>query len=350
MRRLAIVPALLLLLAGSVPAGAAGGVAFPDGQWSGTAIWTGSISKKDIFASGSGKAVFTLGIEGGEVVGGEMTFSGTGQSQVPNATGKLKITESLQLSGTAAVIKAFGEIGFSGSVKVEGFGTVPVSGSWPASGRFSPTFASCSKVTGDLATEGRKVQESYGFATTVTAHFVAVPTGGGSASGAVVEEYKSLVAALVDAATAGFTAEDLLALAYQIDALNAKIMGLGACTGAPPGFEKGLSDTLLAALFQDALQMALDNAGQYNAQALLTLLGVGIRVGAVGLSVPGSAPLKQFAENLHIQFEATLTQKLNEAVAAGDVPTIIDILIGAQQYGLDGLADLAQGALAEITP
>lgn len=77
---------------------------------------------------------------------------------------------------------------------------------------------------------------------------------------------------------------------------------------------------------------------------------MGIRVGAIGESVPGSAPLKQKAKELLDGFEAGLEQKLDEATAAGDAPTIIDILIGAQQFGLDALAANAQGALAQVQP
>lgn len=340
--------ALGLLLAGAVPAGAAKGVAFPEGEWAGTAIWTGAISKKDIFASGSGKSSFTLGMEGGEVTGGEMTLKGTGQSQVPNATGKLSILENLELTGTAAVVNAFGEISFTGTVNVEGFGTVPVSGSFPASGSFSPTFASCNKVTGDLATQTRKVQQSYGFSTSVTANFVAIRTAGGAASKAIVAEYESLVAEIV--AIDSFTANDLLALAHQIDALNAKILGLSPCEAPPEGFEKGLSDTLLTALFQDLLEAPATLPEDFPTHYLISFLGVGIRVGAVGESVPGSAPLKQKAKELLDGFEAGLNQKLDEAISAGDAPTIIDILIAAQQFGLDALADKAQGGLAEVQP
>ncbi|MGH2657070.1 MAG: hypothetical protein ACRDIZ_10320 [Actinomycetota bacterium] len=348
MRWLAAVVALGLLVAGIIPAGAANGVAFPDGAWEGTAIWTGAISKKDIFASGSGTSAFTLGIDGGEVTGGEMTLQGTGQSQVPNATGKLSIVETLQLSGTAAVVKGFGQVGFKGTVNVQDFGTVPVSGSFAASGSFSPTFASCNKVTGDLAADTRKIQQSYGFNTSVTAKFVAIRTAGGSASAAIVDEYKSLTAELI--ALEDFTANELPALAHQIDALNAKILGLGPCQEPPEGFEHGLSDTLLTALFQDLLEAPAQLPENFPTHYLLSLLGVGIRVGAVGASVPGSAPLKQKAQELLAGFEAGLELKLNEAIATGDAQTIIDILIGAQQFGLDALADKAQGGLAQVQP
>jgi hypothetical protein len=70
-------------------------------------------------------------------------------------------------------------------------------------------------------------------------------------------------------------------------------------------------------------------------------------MGAVGNKVPGSGLLQSAAKNLLVQFEATLDLKLEAAAAAGDTQTILDILIGAQIYGLDDLADKAQGLLAE---
>jgi hypothetical protein len=349
MRRLALLTALGLLMGGTLPVRAAEGVAFPDGEWEGTAIWTGSISKTDVFASGNGKVAFTLTVDGGEVTGGELTMNGAGQSKVPGGSGKLKLAALLNLGGTADKVTANGSMGYNGTVTVTGFGTVPVSGTVAGStGTFSPSFASCNKVTGDLATEGRKVQAAAGFATTVTAKFVAIRTAGGASSAAILEEYKSLVAKLVN--IADFTANDLLALAHQIDALNAKILGLGPCEAPPEGFEQGLSDTLLTALFQDLLEAPATLPEHFPTHYLISFLGVGIRVGAVGESVPGSALLKQKAMELLVGFEAGLELKLNEAIAAGDMPTIIDILIAAQQFGLDSLANKAQGGLAEIQP
>ena len=63
---------------------------------------------------------------------------------------------------------------------------------------------------------------------------------------------------------------------------------------------------------------------------------------AVGNSVPGSGPYQEVAKNLLVEFEATLEAKLQTAAQAGDVQTVLDILVGAQQYGLDALANEAQ--------
>jgi hypothetical protein len=127
---------------------------------------------------------------------------------------------------------------------------------------------------------------------------------------------------------------------------------LGACGGPlPPGFTKGLSDTLLAALFQQMVrENVLDLPDQYTAQALLSILGVAVRIGAVGNSVAGSAALKKEATDLLAYFDTTLELKLDAAIAAKDTQTILDILIGAQQFGLDALANKAQGALAQVQP
>jgi hypothetical protein len=137
-------------------------------------------------------------------------------------------------------------------------------------------------------------------------------------------------------------------MVQQYEAYAAKVAGIGACGGKlPGGFESGLSDKALGFLFQDLLQKALDNPDAYTAQELLSLLASGLRMGAVGNKVPGSGLLQSAAKNLLVQFEATLDLKLQAAAAAGDTQTILDILIGAQIYGLDDLADKAQGLLAE---
>jgi len=348
MRRLAVLGALGLLLAGITPAGAAKDVAFPDGEWSGTAIWTGSISKQDVFASGNGKVAFSLAVDGGDVVAGELTMNGTGQSKVPGGTGKLKLVASLSLGGTAAKVTANGTLDYRGTVTVAGFGAVPVSGTAAGStGTFSPTFVSCNKVTGDLATQGRKVQQAAGFTTTVAAKFVAVRTGGSPAAQGLVEDYKGLVEAVLNLLTGGpVDIAVLLDVAHEIDALNAAFLGLGGCDVPPAGFTKGLQDTLLTALFQDLLSEKVLPGDAYTAQELLAFLGVGVHVGAVGGSVPGN--LGQTAKTLLVEFEAALDVKLAQAIGEGNVPTIIDILIGGQQFGLDSLAAKAQGALATV--
>lgn len=349
MRRLAILYAVAVVVAGGAPAAAAK-VAFPDGEWTGTAIWTGSISQQDIFATGTGNVEFHVAVDQGQVASGTLAMEGVGKSKVPGGTGKLNISAILDLSGTASDITAEGTMDYNGTVTVSGFGTVPVSGSVGGStGTFSPQFVSCNKVTGDLATGARKIQEAAGFNTTVTAKFVAVRSGPSPAAQGLVEDYKAMVQSVLDLLTGGpVEIAVLLDVAHQIDALNAAFLGLGGCDVPPAGFTKGLQDTLLTALFQDLLSEQVLPGDAYTAQELMAFLGVGVHVGAVGNAVPGN--LGQTAKNLLIQFEAALDLKLSQAIADGDVPTITDILIGAQQFGLGSLADKAQGALAEVQP
>ena len=346
-RRFGVIVAVALVVAGTTLARAKE-VAFPDGEWTGKAIWIGSISKQDIFATGKGDVSFTMAVDGGEVAAGTLTMNGVGKGKAPGATAKLTVKGSLDLSGTGAVVEVSGSVKWSGSATSAILGiTVPIKFSAQAGGSFSPTFATCNKVVGDLATETRKVQQSYGFSTTVKANFVAVRTGASPAAQGLIEDYKSLVQAVLDMLTGGPVDIGLLLdLAHQIDALNAALAGLGGCDVPPKGFEKGLQDTLLASLFQDLLQDQVLPGDSYTAQELLAFLGVGIHVGAVGAAVPGN--LGPNAKNLFTQFEAALEVKLNQAIAANDTQTITDILIGAQQYGLDSLADKAQGALATV--
>jgi len=199
-------------------------------------------------------------------------------------------------------------------------------------------------VTGDLATEAREAQQAAGFTTNVTGLYVAIRTGGSPGNAeTIAAEYASLTDAFLDATGGSPSPEQVAELVKQYEALAAKIAAIGACGGSlPQGFQSGLSDKVIAAFFQDLLQKALDNPDAYTAQQLMELLGSGIRMGAVGNAVPGTVAFQNVAKDLLVQFEATLESKLQAAAAAGDQQTVIDILIGAQTYGLDALQDNAE--------
>jgi hypothetical protein len=338
MRRVLISSLTMATLAVAVPASSKV-AAFPPGTWEGTAIWTGSISKQDIFATGLGNVSFTLDVLEG-TVGGTMKMKGKGESKVPGGSAKLSINATLDLSGSPSKIQGSGTGHFSGTATAQGF-TVPVDISVPAGASFSPATATCTKVTGDLATEGRKVQESYGFNTNVTANFVAVRVAAKGDAGDLMIEYKDTISAILDADDDGLTVEEVLDLIAQVEALNSKILGAAACGGVPPDFQKGLADPLFAAAFRTLLSSALKDADKYTAQQILSMLGTAFRAGVVGKSAPGQAA----SENLLVEFEVDLEGKLNAAKAAGDTQTILDIYVGAQQAGLTSLAQKAKAAL-----
>jgi hypothetical protein len=342
-RRLALALSLCLASAALAlsPAGASPKLAFPDGKWEGTAIFAGTITKSNIWASGGGKVGFGLTIDNGEVSDGTLDLAGHAKSKAFDATATVTAMGSLPLSGTAQVVEVGGSIDIKGSATVQGI-TVPLDFSTPAVGQFSPSFVTCNKVTGDMATYGRKIQESYGFSSNLKAPFVAARISGSGNADQLVEKYKGLTDSLVAALGDPITPEVVLDFVQQIDTLNAAFAGLGGCDSAPPGFQNGLSDTLLASLFQDLLQKALDDYQSYSAQELIQLLTAGAHVG----SVQGSTPFKQMASDLWTEFEASLDKKLDSAITAGDTQTITDIATAASQYGMDTLWSKATAALS----
>ncbi len=324
-------------------------VAFPDGVWEGTAYHTGTVSKDDLFATGKGAVAFQLTVENGEVTDGKLTAVSDGVGSSETAIATLHFVLTTALYGSADVVKAKGWVKATGEGSASGI-TVPIEFETHVNGLFSPSWVSCSKVTGDLATQSEKAAQAAGFNADLEAAFVAFRVAGSAGVEGITKQYSDLVNAVLDAGGGSPTVAQVLSLAQQVDALNAQIAGLGGCDLPPKGFQNGLADTLLAALFQDLLQTALNDSSAYSAQELLALLGAGVHVGAVGPSVGGSAPFQQMADSLYTQFGAVLEQKLDAAAAAGDTTTILDILVGAQQFGLTALANKAQGYLATGGP
>ena len=126
MRPLVLLLCLSLPLAGLAPVSANKGVAFPDGTWKGTAVFTGSITKSGMFATGSADITFTLKVSDGQVVGGVMKISGAARSRVPGGgRANLKVAGGLGLGGTAGRVTVSGPLSFSGTANAQGF-TVPV--------------------------------------------------------------------------------------------------------------------------------------------------------------------------------------------------------------------------------
>lgn len=58
-------------------------MAFPDGTWQGSAVFTGSIAKQGVFATGLAEITFTLKVNDGQVSAGILKMSGSGRSRVP---------------------------------------------------------------------------------------------------------------------------------------------------------------------------------------------------------------------------------------------------------------------------
>ena len=316
--------------------------AFPDGEWHGTSVYKGSITQSGVWAAADGDVIFDMTVVDGEVVGGSLRFAVTGTSQTGTGSSELTFSGSMQMSGTAVVVEFSGPTTMTGTATSGGF-TVPIDFTGPSDGTMSPSYVTCNQVNGDLATQARNIQESAGFAKPVTGDFIAVRTGGIAGSGeALLQEYLALRNAIADVLATDPTAAQVLKLTQQYEAFAGKLVAIGSCESLPGDLDPDLSDDLIAALLQDLLQKALDHPELYSAQELLSLLGSGLRMDAVGVAVSDSAPYEAFAKNLLVQFGVVLLDKLHAASAAGDQNTIKDILIAAQQYGLGALAKEAK--------
>lgn len=345
MRPLVLLLCLSLPLAGLAPVSAKKGVAFPDGTWKGTAVFTGSITKSGMFATGSADIIFTLKVSDGQVVGGVMKISGAARSRVPGGgRANLKVAGGLGLGGTAGRVTVSGPLSFSGTASAQGF-TVPVEVTFPASGGFSPVTASCAQATGDLATETRQVHGQFGFASTVQAKFVAVRVADADVAD-VVGEYKDLVEDIHDAlaqAKGGSppTVQQLRQLASRVAALHNAFAGLKGCGDTPEGFEKGVADPFFSDLFRALCVLLLERADQLTVSQLISLAYLAYETGAMG----ASSADPQAGQDLEDEVALALNAKLDFAVEDGDTEAILSIYSAAQQLGLDDVAAKAKSAL-----
>lgn len=338
-RRLAcVVIAALALL--SAPAPAAGRtVAFPPGKWDGRGLLTGGFSGHGTETTGTGTIRFDLDVSKGSAAG-ELRWRGTVRTQIPGGgSGTTNFTGDLQLSGSASVVAFEGPVRYSGVARASGL-SIPFNGTAPAEGEFSPDHASCTRVTGDMAVGARQRHEAAGLASSMKVEFVAL-SATGPATGDLLREYELLVLDLAAAEDTKLTPQKILKLVQRVEALNSQIAGAAACAGPPEGFVNGMSDPIFAALFEALVRQSLEQADAFSAQELLSVLGTGIRAGAIG----ASSPTPDASATLLDEVETVLDAKLDDAIDAADNRSIVDIYVGATQAGLNELADKAQGAL-----
>lgn len=150
-----------------------GPVAFPDGTWSGAALYAGQISQKGMTVGGSGPVTFTLTVQGGQVTAGTMQYGGEWNYDEAGTTGHGQLSANLTLGGSASEVTVTGSVSVTGSADVNGLHIDIPPTSSPAEGSFSPQTVDCNVVTGDLAVHAREAQSAAGFATNVEGPFVA---------------------------------------------------------------------------------------------------------------------------------------------------------------------------------
>jgi hypothetical protein len=318
--------------------------AFPDGAWTGTAHLRGGISKDGFRTRGEGKLTFTVVIQKGAVTAGDIHYDLVQHSSIEasDATGIVTYRGTLEIGGTASKLFAGGSLEFVVTGHVGGVPIPETRGPIEARVSFSPTVATCTRVSGDIGI--KPSQQAAGFASDVRAPFVAirVPDLEKDFPPEIAADHSRLDGELIAALKGEPDPDELLRLVREAGELVSQIIGAAACGGPPPNFKKGVAGTLFLDLFYELLvKVAGELPDRYDARALIAMLGVAVRAGVVG----SASPNPKEAGALKSLFEDALADKLKAAIAEGDHGTILEIAVAAQQAGMTSLAGRARAAL-----
>ena len=255
-------------------------------------------------------------------------------------------TGTLALSGTASHLVATGTLRHETNTMADGGAVEEVSGvkDAPQQWEFRITEANCVLVTGVLtAVDGISIM-----ATTLVPRQVV--SGGSSiynqlvaglalwpkdqtAADELLEDVMALEQAADELANADMpSAQSMLDLVAQWTALRIKMAGYDECQIAKSGWDPESERSWLVDALQAAVTKVLASADQYSARELLDVWDAAVFEDAL-------TPELQFG------FIDPLNARLDEAIAANDIDTIIDIHVWASTYGFSVTRDKAQAAL-----
>ena len=134
---------------------------------------------------------------------------------------------------------------------------------------------------------------------------------------------------------------ELVLYIQLIEKLRNDALELEQC-GQGIGLTTDTGEDALAALMQDFLAKALEQADQFTAQELIELLTIGVRSGALSPAAGAEG-----AEAVREGFIDALDAALDQAISASNTATIIDIAMAAGQFGFTDLYDKAVAAYEE---
>jgi hypothetical protein len=332
-------------------------VDWPPGSWVAEFVVEGGIGASGQTTYLGGVLRMELSIDpGGAVVGGKLVtvpFGGLNGLSIEAETTDpapgqliLDVVIDMQLAGAADFVEASGPwtgTGVFRSPEIE----VPTTWDWDASFPILPDEASCVSVWGDLIDPTLLVES--GAIVTVTASYLALPTGVGGEDdpdlGDIVDEVQKLTDALLDGGSP--TADEILYLVRLVQAATGEIVRSGLCdeideqaAAAANGWFETLMQDLLSTVF-----LTLDSRGDaYTTQDLIELLHAGVSVGAVGASTVDQVR----AEALLQRFEFWLTVRAEEAYGAGDAATLITLAVTGSQYGMQDLENTAMSLYNDL--
>jgi hypothetical protein len=321
---------------------------FPAGIWKGTAVATGGISGHGAEGFLPEPIIVTFEFEvapDGNVVNGIWGWNGEVVSAAEGVAGLFTMSGSGPLGGNASRIELSGNIHMSGTVTVNG-AEFPIENDSPAGGAFSPRSVSCNVVSGDMATEGRQIQQEAGLATTVTAPFTAHRIGAPGDQGlANFEEiYTELVLTAEGLLAVGVPpVEDIVALVERAESFYHQVYLSIECPGGATNQLPGTQHySHFVALLGQVLLTALADASVFSADDLLTLAFAAVRIGVVGAAAPDPALSTQVWQALYDAVET----KLADATAAQDKGDCTFLLVTATALGFTDLVAPAQACVA----
>ena len=348
-RRVLFVAAMTLALFGAGPVSAAAPVlppAFPDGTWEGQSVDTGPISKPGLWAVATGDVMFDLTVSNGsELADGTLRIDSTSKSEAGVDLAEITVEGDVGAERDVGVrgVLGSGHDDRGGDVaRVPGSDRLLRTHQWDAVARVtSPP----DPVTGDLATEAAGYPAIAGLrhrrhrVLRRDSHRWRCGTRGRG-------RRRVQLAGSRDGGPAGhriLRPSNILEIAERYEALAAKVAAISACVALPPGF--------VAGLVRHGHGFAVPARPAEGARRPRRVHGAAA-AGAARLGpedglrrrtpFPARAPTRTLAKNLLVQFETALEAELDAAAAAGDFQTILDILVAAEQFGLDALAAKAK--------
>jgi hypothetical protein len=338
--------AAMVLATAAAPATAQqeSGAAFPSGTWAGSATYLGALDTGSVSAFADSVINFRMLVSSGQVASGTIAMIGSSHSvALEGGSADIAFAADGTLSGPATRVLITAEAVFSGIARVEGY-EVPIDISMPFGGSFSPSWATCTEVGGDLATEGRDIAAAQGLQLDAEAIFLAMRVSDAGAEDPdhyIPKDYADLVDDLIAAQSGDVPTSDLVDLIRRVEELNAQIIGAAACGETPAGFEEGLvKDDFFLQQLKAIYDKILKSPGDYSTHEQIFLLMSAVRVGVIG----ASAPDQGFSDSALLLFEAALSDAL-AATPDGEQKTIVDIYIAAKQVGLTDLAAAAEARL-----
>ena len=315
-------------------------VAFPPGVWKGVGVGTGGINAAG--AAGFIAEPIIVHFEvvvapDGAVVNGVWDWAGEISVAAEGVEGTFALTASGPLAGSGARVELSGLIHMSGSVRVQG-NDYPIEQDLPAAGAFSPSSVSCNVVSGDLATEGRQLQEAAGVATTVTGPFTAhrIEDPGDESVAGFEETYTELVMTAQSLlATGQPPASDVVAFVERAEDFYTNLYASLQCRGATPGLLPGQHlFAYFAELVGQLIVVMLADPSAYSTSDVHTLAIAAIRIGVVG----DSAPDPQLAEQVRNTLLDALSAKLADAEATENHGDCTIVSLAASAMGFTELA------------